>query len=319
MKKAEFPLSEIREDYIHDRFVIIAPSRTLRPHDVQRFRQEVPVKSKDCPFCREVEVQSQPALFQIGPDNLWQLKVIKNIFPVVTWKNPKAYGHQEVIIETPHHNKELADFSEGHIGNLIEAYIARTRELTKDKKIIYILIFKNHGGKAGASLVHAHSQIFATAFLPPHIVDKLTRAQHYRIEHGSCYYCDLIKKEIRGARKIYSDKYFAAFTPYASSYNYEVWITPKRHIDNVTYLESREIASLSHIMKRVIMGVNKLNLPYNYYLHQAVTDKDEHFYLRVCPRRDIWAGVEMGSRLIINTVSPEFAANFYRKYFTKKV
>lgn len=307
-------MSEVREDYIHDRFVIIAPKRSQRPHDVHA-QEMIPVKSKDCPFCREVEHESQPALFQIGPDGLWELKVIKNIFPVVSWKNPKAYGHQEVVIETPHHNKELADFSVGHIGRLFEAYVSRTRELMKDPKIEYILIFKNHGGKAGASLVHAHSQIFATALLPPHIIDKLTRAQEYRIKHGHCYYCDLVQKEMRGPRKIYSDKHIAAFTPYASSYNYEAWVIPKRHIDNITHLQPEEIASLAYVLKNIIAGINKLNLPYNYYLHQAVTDKDEHFYLRICPRKDIWAGVELGSRLIINSVSPEDAALIYRKMF----
>lgn len=317
MKRPTVPASEIREDYIHDRFVIIAEKRSQRPHDVQQYEQVVPVKSKDCPFCKEVEHMSQPALFQIGQDKRWELKVIKNIFPVVSWKNEKAYGHQEVIIETPEHNQELASFSEPHIAHLFDAYIARTRELMKDTKITYILIFKNHGGKAGQSLVHAHSQIFATSFLPPHIVDKLTRAQSYRIEHGSCYYCDLIKKEVRGARKIYSDKYIAAFTPYASSYNYEAWIIPKRHIDNVTTLEEPEVRSLAHVLKNVIKGINGMNLPYNYYLHQAVTDKDEHFYLRICPRKDIWAGVELGSRLIINSVAPETAARMYRKLFRK--
>ncbi|HCJ52316.1 MAG: hypothetical protein A2898_05350 [Candidatus Kerfeldbacteria bacterium RIFCSPLOWO2_01_FULL_48_11] len=309
--------SEVRKDYIHDRFVIIAPKRSQRPHDITH-DHETPVKSKDCPFCREVEKPSQPALFQVGPGDRWEIKVIKNIFPVVSWKNPRAYGHQEVIIETPHHNKELADFSVGHIARLFDTYVHRTRELMKDKKIIYILIFKNHGGKAGASLVHAHSQIFATSFLSPHIVDKLTKAQEYRITHGSCYYCDLILKEVRGPRKVYQDDHIVAFTPYASSYNYETWIIPRRHIDNITQMREPEVLSLATTLKSIISEVNRMNLPYNYYLHQAVTDQDEHLYLRICPRRDIWAGVELGSRLIINTVSPEEAAAYFRKKFQSK-
>ena len=166
-----------------------------------------------------------------------------------------------MVIETPHHNKELADFGEGHIARLFEAYMARTKKLMADKKIVYILIVKNHGGKAGATLSHAHSQIFATNFLPPHIVDKLTKAQEYRIKNGTCYYCDLIKKEIRGPRKIYNDKFIAAFTPYASNYNYEAWIAPKRHIDNVTLLENGELKSLAKVIKLVATKINKLNLP----------------------------------------------------------
>jgi len=300
--------SEIREDYIHDRFVIVAPKR---PHDIIEHK-EIPVKSKDCPFCQEVKHPSQRALYQTGPEKSWEIKVIKNIFPIVSNDNPKAYGYHEIVIETPHHNKELAEFGEGHIVRLLGAYAHRIKVLTKDKKIVYILIFKNHGGKAGASLVHAHSQIFATSFIPPHIIDKLTRAENYRIKYGVCYYCQLVKKEMKGPRRIYHDRYIAAFTPYASTYNYEVWIFPKRHVDNLTQLHYEELKSLAKITKKIIIKINRLGLPYNFYLHHAVTDKTEHFYLRICPRKDVWAGIELSSRLIVNTVSPEEAAKFYR-------
>ena len=257
-------------------------------------------------------MMSQKPLYQVGPDQWWEIKVIKNIFPVVSQKTPKTYGTQEVVIETPHHNKEFADFSESHIVRLLKAYTARTQDLGKDKKLKYILVFKNHGGRAGASLVHAHSQIFASGFLPPHIIDKLANARKYRIKNGTCYYCHMVKKEMRGPRRITGDKHMVAFTPYASSYNYEVWIMPRRHVDNITQLTEDELKSLAKFMKLTITQINKLHLPYNYYLHQAVTEKDEHLYLRICPRRDVWAGIEMGSRLIINSVAPEDAAKFYR-------
>ncbi len=303
--------SEIRTDAIHDRFIIIAPKRSARPHDVAE-HMEIPVKSKDCPFCQETEIMSQPPLYQVGPDKWWELKVIKNIYPFVHYKNPKAYGYQEVVIETPHHNKELAEFGTPHVVRLLKAYAARTEELAKDKKIKYIIVFKNHGGKAGASLVHAHSQIMAAGFIPSHILNKLTRARKYRIKNGVCYYCEKSRKEARGVRRIYNDRHIGAFAPYASSYNYEAWIVPKRHVDNVAQLNDAELKSLAKALKKIIKKVNELQLPYNFYMHQTLTEKDEHFYLRICPRRDVHAGVELGSRVIINTVAPEAAAKFYR-------
>lgn len=303
--------SEVRLDEIHDRFVIVAPKRLQRPHDVA-VHHEIPVKSKDCPFCKETQMMSQKPLYQVGPDQWWEIKVIKNIFPVVSLTTPKTYGTQEVIIETPHHNKEFADFGEPHIFRLLQAYAARTQAIAADEKIKYIMVFKNHGGVAGASLVHAHSQIFASGFLPPHIIDKLTNARKYRIKNGICYYCHLVKDEMKSPRRIAEDKHMTAFTPYASSYNYEAWIIPKRHVDNITLLNEDELKSFAKFMKLIITRINKMQLPYNYYLHQAVTEKDEHLYLRICPRRDVWAGIEMGSRLIINSVAPEDAAKFYR-------
>jgi len=238
--------------------------------------------------------------------------VIKNKFPVVSPANPHAYGAQEVVVETPEHNVEIGELPDAHIMHIFETYIARTRALSRDKKIKYILIFKNHGGKAGASLVHAHSQICATGFLPPHIIDKLTKGQEYRIAHGECYYDELVKREEKGPRRIFSDAHMVAFTPYASIYNYEAWIMPRRHLDNITQLTHEELHSLATLTKRIIRKVNALQISYNFYLHQAITDKEEHFYLRIAPRRDIWAGIELGSRLIINTVSPEDAARYYR-------
>lgn len=310
-KKTPITKSEVRQDEIHDRFIIIAPRRQKRPHDVAK-HQDVPIKSKDCPFCQETKLMTQPSLYQVGPDEWWEIKIFKNIFPFVSPDNPKAYGYQEVVIETPHHNKEMAEFSEAHIYRVLQSYIARTKAHAKNKRIKYILIFKNHGGKAGASLVHAHSQILATGFLPSHIINKLTRARRYRIQRGTCYYCNIAVREMQGKRKIYGDKYISVFTPYASSYNYEVWILPKRHVDNITMMEEEELKSMAKMMKKIIKKVNQLGLPYNYYMHQAITEKDEHFYMRICPRRDTWAGVELGSRLIINTVAPEDAAKFYR-------
>lgn len=303
--------SEIREDSIHDRFVIISPHRLKRPHDVAE-SQDIPVKSGNCPFCKERVKSSQPAMYQIGPEQWWEIKVIKNIFPVVSLDTPKTYGTQEVIIETPHHNKDLAEFSEAHIIRLLKTYASRTKTIAQDKKIKYILIFKNQGGGAGASLVHAHSQIFASGFLPPHIIDKLSKSEAFRIKNGACYYCQLIQKEMRGPRKIAGDKHVVAFTPYASTHNYEAWIMPRRHVDNISLLEEDEYKSLAKFMKIIISKVNKLGLPYNYYLHQAIYEKDEHFYLRITPRRDTWAGVELGSRMVINSVAPEAAAKYYR-------
>lgn len=310
--KIEPTNSEVRIDEIHDRFVIIAPKRGKRPHDTRSHVQDVPVKSKDCPFCAETTMMSQPPLYQEGPDEWWELKVIKNIFPFVSTDNPNAYGHQEVVIETPHHNKEFAEFGEPHVYRVLKSYVERTRALMKDPKVKYIIVFKNHGGKAGASLVHAHSQIMASGFVPNHIVSKLSRARAYKITHGISYYEKLARDEVKGPRKIYDDKYISAFCPYASSYNYEAWIVPKRQRDNITNLEEEELKSLAKVLKRIIKKVNELQLPYNFYMHQTVTDDNEYFYLRVCPRRDTWAGVELGSRIIINTVSPEDAAKFYR-------
>ena len=176
-----------------------------------------------------------------------------------------------------------------------------------------MLIFKNDGGKAGASIEHAHSQIFATSFLPPHLMDKSQKVQKYKLQHGACIYCETINKERKGPRLVWEDKNVIAFTPYASIHNYEVWIMPKRHLDNITLLKDAERESFAKVLKKILLKIDGLKLPYNYYFHQVVNDEDQHLYMKVTPRKAVWAGVEIGSGIFINTVTPEKAAAYYRE------
>jgi UDPglucose--hexose-1-phosphate uridylyltransferase len=148
--------------------------------------------------------------------------------------------------------------------------------------------------------------------VPNHIVNKLARARKYMIQKGISYYQKLADREAKGPRNIFSDKNITAFCPYASSYNYEAWLVPKRRVDNITELKDDELKSLAKALKKILNKVNELQLPYNFYMHQTLTDNHEYYYMRVCPRRDTWAGVELGSRVIVNTVPPEEAAKFYR-------
>jgi len=304
--------SELRKDYIQEKYVIIAPQRGKRPHDVERPERVKPSPPEACVFCPK-NINQAPATLTLGPQDNWLIKVVPNKFPAVTLDNSLAYGYQEVVIETSNHLPELEELSDNHVAKILEVYAKRTKEIQKIKNIQYILIFKNNGGTAGASLEHAHSQIFATNFIPPHLIDKSQKVFEYKLRHGTCVYCDVIKKESQGPRLIYKDKNVIAFTPYASMYNYEAWILPLRHLDNITDLNDKERKSWAKILKNILTKIDGLQLPYNYYFHQVINDKDQHLYMKITPRGSVWAGVEIGSGIIINPISPEEAAKFYRK------
>lgn len=303
------PKSEIRKNYLLNKYVIITPGRLLRPRDVKE--QTVISRVADCPFCPE-KIDQKNIVDQVeGPEG--KILSLKNIFPAVALDNKKAYGAQEVIIETPDHKKELHDLSEKQIEALLRMYAKRTEALSKIKNIEYILCFKNQGSKAGASIVHAHSQIFATAMIPPDIKEELTIARAYQIKHKTCAYCDIVKKEIKSPRIIYEDKFVACFAPYASQYHYEAWIFTKRHLDNITKLNHDEFKAYTKILKKILLKLSRLNLSFNYFLHQVISEINQHFYLKIQPRDSIWAGVELGSGLVINSIAPEEAAKFYRE------
>lgn len=305
-------MSEIRHDYFLNKYVIITPSRKKRPRETEAFAAG---KTTGCPFCpgkvdKSLVVKAYPSSEKKRP---WSVMVLENKYPVVSLKNRKAYGRHEVVIETSEHDRELSQLDMNELENLLRVYQDRTRELSKIPRINYVLIFKNEGGKAGASLRHAHSQIFATEITPPDLQEEFRFMRAYQKKHRTCPYCDMIKKEEKGSRMVCRDKNMVAFSPYASAYHYETWIFPRRHLDNITDLNDKEIASLAKFLKRILGKIYKMNLSYNFFLHQVISEKNQHFYLKIQPRESVWGGLELGSGLIVNSLMPEKAAGMLRR------
>ena len=103
-----------------------------------------------------------------------------------------------------------------------------------------------------------------------------------------------------------------AFTPFASEYHYETWIFTKRHLDNITRLNDNEFKSFAHVLKKILTKLQALDLSFNFFMHQVISNHNQHFYMKIQPRESVWAGIELGSGLIINSVPPEYAAKFFR-------
>ncbi len=302
--------NEIRKDPIIDKYVVIAPRRNLRPHTVQEGDAQRP--SRACAFCPE-QVDKVRALAVVGPKKRhWKIKVIRNIYPAVSLDNPRAYGTQEVVIETPDPALQLDELPVSHIEKLFAVYAQRTKAIARTREIEYIMVFKNSGGKAGASIQHSHSQVFATRLVPPQLLRRAQKAREYFLRTHRCAYCDMVVFEEKSARKIFADRLVSVFAPFASENNYEVWIFPRRHIDNVTMLHENERRAIAAQLKKILQKISKLKLDYNYYFHQVINDEDQHFYIKVRPRGSVWAGVEIGSGIIINPIPPEDAAAYYR-------
>jgi len=293
--------SELRKDYLEDRYAIIAPKRAKRFHDDDK-----------CPFCPENAVKRQVVVpFSITNT----VAVYKNLYPAFSPVNPKAYGRQEIIVDTPDHDKHFHELSVVQIAEVLKVYGVRVAVIKEDKKIAYVEVLKNSGAAAGASQKHEHSQILGLGFVPVHLEEKTAREHEYQAKTGHCPYCDIVKKEAKTGRKIFFDKNILVFAPYASQYAYEARIFTRRHIDNVSLLNEAERLSIARALKCLTGSLNAIDVSYNYYMHERVNDTDQHFYIKLTPRGAHWAGVELGTGLIINSVAPEAAATFYRANF----
>lgn len=299
--------AQIRYNPINGRSVIFAPKRSKRPNDIKN-----KTKSFSCPFCL-ANVNKKNILQQLPNSGKWQSAAIKNIYPAVSNKNKNAYGYQEIIIDSSQHYENFSELSIKQIELLLKLFQLRSQKLTKDKKIKYILTFKNQGRAAGASLRHIHSQIFASSILPPDIIEERNRITLYQLENKVCPYCLLTSSEQKGPRLVWQDKQMITLCPFASEFPYEVWIMSKRHVDNIDLLTNKEIKSLATALKLVSNKLKSLDYDFNFFAHNDIDNKHQHFYLKIQPRPNIWAGVELGSGLIINPVLPEDAAKYYKK------
>ncbi|MBN2422662.1 galactose-1-phosphate uridylyltransferase [Candidatus Woesearchaeota archaeon] len=312
-------MPELRKDYILNRYVIIATERGKRPDQFKAKKTSKQVKN--CFFCPGNENLTPP---EIGRQLLdasdvkgWSIRYFPNKFPAVHQEGKPdittdndfftyadAFGVHEVIVETPDHNKELADLSPDYISEILKIYKQRIEILSEFPGVKYVTVFKNHGETAGTSIIHTHSQIIAYNIVPVIIQEKEEKSGK------DCPYCKIINIEKNSFRRCFENNSMIAFTPYASRFPFEIWIFPKRHVINITRFNEDEFIELAEILKKVLLKLKELNAPYNMYLHYGI--EKLHFQIVIAPRLAKWAGFEFSTGTIINSMPPEKAAEFYR-------
>lgn len=314
-------MPELRRDYLLDKWVIIAPERKKRPHDFKISKPKL--KKGSCPFCIGNEHMTPPETFRIEKAGKWLVRAFPNMYPAVAkgsealmldkefFYSKKAVGAHEILVETPNNEKQFYDLSVEEIEHVLQGYVQRTASLGALKNVRYVLAFKNHGAKAGASLMHSHSQIIAYNKVPGIIDEKVKASGNYRRKKKACPYCRIIAKERKSKRFIAENNGFIAFAPFASIQPLEAWVFPKKHLRSI--VEVDELRQLALILKKLLLKLKKLNAAYNFYVHNAPSGKDLHFHIELRPQLSKPAGFEYGTGTYINVISPEDAAIFYKK------
>jgi UDPglucose--hexose-1-phosphate uridylyltransferase len=301
--------SEIRKHYFLDRYTIVAPKRNLRPDAFSGLAESHRLETVDSP-----QIENEPAIIEVNDQHgHWLIKVIDNAFPALKPDWSQAFGKQEIVIETPEHNVEFSALTVEHIEKIFQVYTDRVEELRQMPGIAYVVVFKNDGPKAGATLAHAHSQIFALPLVPPTVQIEAAGFDQYRRQHGSCPLCDTLAwEQQQQARLIAEDEHLLAFSPYAGSAPYGAWLVPKRHAHSFSGLNEAERRSYAQVLKQITAKLDAVNLSFNFFLQDSFNKLDYHFILKVEPRPNIWGGLELSTGVIINPVPPEYAAKWYR-------
>jgi UDPglucose--hexose-1-phosphate uridylyltransferase len=228
-------------------------------------------------------------------------------------------GAHEVIIETPDHHASLATLTVVAIERVLWAYRERMLDLKQDRRFRYILIFKNHGAPAGASLEHPHSQLIALPIVPLQVRDEVEGARHHFAQKERCVFCDVVRQETDTASRVISENAdFVAVAPYAPRFPFETWVLPRRHGSNYEEAPRHEYESLARMIKETMQRINRalLSPPFNLILHSApfldgLRDV-YHWHVELMPKLTKVAGFEWGSGFYINPTSPEEAAQVLR-------
>lgn len=334
-------MGEMRQDIITGKWVVVAPGRTKRPHDVvqERSLPTLPRFKKNCPFCELDKFPQEPDSVRLPDDpQHWQVHIFPNKYPAFfpaddfrSWhKGPyrvaEAVGYHD-LLATRWHDEIDGRLTQQQWLWQLEALVLRYRQLRSKPSVNYIQIIKNYRPEAGQSLEHPHHQIFTVPVLPAKIAQLLQGAERYAKQHGQDGFSVMLEYERQsGERTIGENDHFTAFCPFASEVPFQICIMPRQpnpFFENIGPQERQALAQMmQHVMGRLYLGLK--DPPYNYYIHSAPCDETgfvcsreqfEHFrwHIDIVPRLSPQGGFEIGTGLDINTTWPEASAVFLRE------
>jgi UDPglucose--hexose-1-phosphate uridylyltransferase len=324
---------------------VFSPERQIRP---ERYRCEEmpPTRPEDDPFLEGHETYTPPELYAIRPNGGaanspgWQVRVVPNRFPALRvegdlekeaigfYDRMNGIGAHEVIVETPHPKLPLEKQSLQGVTRVLEACRSRILDLSKDIRMHYILIFKNQGARAGATMPHAHTQLIALPVTPIVVKEKLTAARAYYLEKDRNLFEDILKAERKaGDRVVFENDGFTAFCPFASRFPFETCLMPRRQQADFHASSDADLVHLAEALQKTLAAyATALNHPdYNLILHTApfrrsrrpdswtTIDADFRWHIEILPRLTGVAGFEFGTGFYINPTLPEEAANVLRE------
>jgi len=337
-------MPELRRGPTSGRWVIVAPERAKRPTDFEKKGSGLEEQKPDnCPFCAGNEEMTPPEVHREAAPDGWYVRVVPNLFAALQtyeelgreavegfYDRMNGVGAHEVVIETPDHFQEIPDLPEEQVKRIVDTYIARLEALQQNQMFRYVLLFKNHGKEAGASLLHPHSQIIATPIVPQEVRNSLNIARNYYERKERCLFCDVMLAEIRsGERIVEEDDGYVVWAPYDSRFPFELVLYPKTHSHDFTSLTDEQRWGLARILRRTLKRLTTLlgDIPYNFVLkttpnpiprpgkpgYWTTLPYDYHWRIAIMPRLTRVAGFEWGTGFYINPMPPEQAAGYLRE------
>ena len=334
--------------------VLVATARGMRPKNAEeRVERDTRAVVETCPFCRGNEERTPPQIKSYPDGDAWEIRIVPNLYPVLGDDRTQSniafglqqvidgYGRHEVVIDNASHGIALHEMTQQHLADLFSVYQQRMAELyASDRRLKYVLVFKNFGAAAGASIAHTHSQIIATPVVPENVQNEVQHSREYHKKLSHCVFCSLIDEALtyeatiydrnsgQIRRKINVGQYviergqrFVAIKPFASRFEWEIHILPLQHEADFLKADRDDLDDFARVLRRTMARLDTVvgGVQYNFFLHSVPhggeyddCQESYHWHLEICPRTSIPTGFELGSGLFVSTVSPEAAAEALR-------
>ena len=322
-------MSHLRRDPTSGLWVIVAPGRSARPQAKRGdggAHAPLPPYDSDCPFCPGNEAALPSVIAAVPADQPpgWCTRVVPNKYPAVDGNEGPPHrtspleeaarvgGVHQVIIETPRHDLDLTAFDDAHLRVVVSTYRDRCRVLMAREDIRSVILFRNRGVRAGASLRHPHAQIVGLDMVPVAVEMREAAMRRHFEREGRCLICDIVGEErARGTRLVFEDGAFVGVVPFAPSVPSELWLLPKRHAADFGGCDENEIAALAVSLRDALARLARRfeGAPYKIAVDTATKGEGArahlHWRLRIVPYSSVPGGFELGAGMAIIPTLPE--------------
>lgn len=292
----------LRRDPVTGAWSIVASERRQRPHGR---------RADGCPFCAGNEVLTPPEVDAVrAPGSLpdgpgWRVRVVPNRYPAVP-------GAHEVVVHSPHHDRDLERLGVDDVTAVIEIY-ARRIAAHLDDGARAVTVVCNRGEEAGASLSHPHSQVLATPIVPDRLLAEAESFLRFRNRYGSCVLCEQMETARREGRIVFDDE-LVAWMPHATAWPYGAWLAPALHAADLWETDPQAVAvHLRRLLTALLRATG--DAPLNFWIHTAPRGVPSgfHWHIETAPRLQKLAGIELGTGMAICEVDPLTAAERLRE------
>ena len=331
-------MPELRVDPLSGLRVIVAGERGDRPGAFLPVGERPPIDPEADPFLEGHEDRTPPEVYAVRPDGGatdgpgWRVRVVPNLYPALAgdadavpdplaaggraepelFASRPAAGAHEVIVNSPRPVSSLLELSAGEVAEAMAVWQARMAEHS-GAALVHLIV--NEGQEAGASLPHTHAQLYALPFVPAAVARERERFTAYSDRtNGRNLLEDLVQEEVRrGERLVAVDDEVVAICPFASRVPFQVQLVPRRPAARFEDDGATGAGLLRDVFARLasILGGPP---PLNMWVRTAPRGAERFcWHIDILPRLAHLAGLEVGTGVHLNVLTPERAAERLRE------